>query len=355
MEIYAIIMAGGVGARFWPQSREKNPKQLLKIFSDSSLVQDTVGRLKGIVDDDKIFVITNKMQKDAVIEQLISVPKENVVAEPFGRNTAACIGLASVLVKHKSDDAVMLVLPADHLITDIAKFQNTIINAAEFADRNKALMTIGINPTRPETGYGYIQSAQAVLNDTIFKVKTFAEKPNIETARRFIDAGDFFWNSGMFVWKVSTILHEIKMHMPDLYDGVMEIENNIDRKDFEKVLSHVYGQLRSISIDYGIMEKTKNAFLIKGSFDWSDVGSWEAVYQLSSKDNNGNVRKGDVFLENTGGSYIHSNGKFTAVIGGKNIIVIDTEDALLICDRERAQEVKHIIDYLRMHKRNELL
>ncbi|OGV94168.1 MAG: mannose-1-phosphate guanylyltransferase, partial [Melioribacter sp. RIFOXYB12_FULL_38_5] len=255
MELYAVIMAGGVGSRFWPRSKECKPKQLIRIFGDNTMIQDTVKRMEGLVEPKNIFVITNKVQKPRVIEQLPQLPQENIVDEPFGKNTAACIGLASVLIKAKNNEAVVLTLPSDHLIKDEDEFRKCLKNAAEFAYESKGLVTIGITPNRPETGYGYIQFDEKEISSNIYKVLTFAEKPNLATARRFIESGDFLWNAGIFIWRVDTILEEIKNFLPDLHEGLLEIESAIGTTDFEKQLVNVYGQLKSISIDYGVMEK----------------------------------------------------------------------------------------------------
>ncbi|PID61960.1 MAG: mannose-1-phosphate guanylyltransferase [Ignavibacteriae bacterium] len=355
MDLYVIIMAGGVGARFWPRSKQKKPKQLLKIFGDQTMIQDTVDRLDGLVRKENIYVITNKIQQSGIAEKLSKIPIENIIAEPFGKNTAACIGLASTIINKKSKDAVTIILPADHLIKNVEEFKETIKKAADFAAKSNSLVTIGIKPSRPETGYGYIQVVDKEEENGIFKVLTFAEKPNLSTAKRFIESGDFLWNSGMFIWKTETILNEIKLYLPDLYEGLMKIQHSLDTDSFEETLTEVYGQLVSVSIDYGIMEKSNKVYLIKGDFAWSDVGSWEEVYHLSPKDNNGNAAKGENYTENTLNSFIHSPKKFTAVLGLSNIIVIDTDDALLICNRENAQNVKHIVDFLKMNDKNELL
>ena len=329
MEIFAIIMAGGIGARFWPRSKKKNPKQLLKIFGDNTLIQDTVERVNGICPKENIIIVTNEKQRDGVIEQLPDIPVENIIVEPFGRNTAAGIGLASVLIQKKS--------------------------AANFAEENPALVTIGIVPTRPETGYGYIQIDEDSGKNDVYKVLTFAEKPNYATAVNFVKSGDFFWNSGMFIWKTETIINEIQKHMPDLFEGLMSIKEQIDSPDFQNILSNIYGQLRSVSIDYGIMEKSENVFLVKGKFNWSDVGSWEAVYELSEKDEDGNVKIGSIYTDMVVDSYIYSPEKFTAVIGVDNVIVINYKDTLLVCKRDKAQDVKNIIDYLKLNKLNDHL
>jgi mannose-1-phosphate guanylyltransferase len=350
MKLFAIIMAGGVGSRFWPRSKKKTPKQLLRIFGENTMIQNTVARMSELVPRENILIVTNDLQKPGVIEQLPDIPVENIIVEPFGRNTAACIGLASIIVQQREPDAVTFILPADHIITETENFVDTLKTAASFANENPALVTIGIVPTQPETGYGYIQIDEDSGKNNVFKVLTFAEKPNYATAVNFVKSGDFFWNSGMFIWKIKTILDEIKIHMPDLYEGLIQIGDQINSSDFTNILSNVYGKLRSISIDYGIMEKSEKVFLVKGKFNWSDVGSWEAVYQLNEKDQEGNVKVGNTYTDMVLDSYIYSPDKFTAVIGLDNLIVINTENALLICRRDKSQDVKNIIDYLKLNK-----
>ncbi|MGQ9644433.1 MAG: mannose-1-phosphate guanylyltransferase [Ignavibacterium sp.] len=350
MNIYAVIMAGGVGSRFWPRSKKALPKQLIKIFGEHTMIQATVNRIDDLIDRKRIFIITNELQAPEVKNQLKDIPEENIIVEPFGRNTAAAIGLASVIIKAKDPDAVTIVLPADHIIKEEEIFRNTLHNAAKFAYEKKALVTIGIHPTRPETGYGYIQINDKKVQDNIYKVLTFAEKPNYATAVRFLESGDFLWNSGMFIWRVDTILEEIRTYMPDLYEGLLEIEKHLDKKDFHDVLVNTYGQMKKISIDYGIMEKSTKVYLTKGFFTWSDVGSWEEVYQLSEKDSNGNAVIGKVYTDGVIDSYIYSPDKFTAVIGVDNLIIINHDDTLLVCRRDKAQDVKNIVEYLKMNK-----
>jgi len=355
MNLYAIIMAGGVGSRFWPRSKKKNPKQLLKIFGENTMIQDTVERIKELCPKENILIVTNEAQRDGVSQQLPDIPSENIIVEPFGRNTAACIGLASIIIQERASNAVTFVLPADHVIKESEDFIKTLKTAANYAIENSALVTIGIHPTRPETGYGYIQIDEDSGTGDVFKVLTFAEKPNYDTAVNFITSGDFFWNSGMFIWRTEIILNEIKQLMPDLYEGLIQIKDQLNSSDFLNNLSNIYGQLKSVSIDYGIMEKSENVFLVKGKFSWSDVGSWEAVYQLSKKDQEGNVKVGSIYTDMVLDSYIYSPDNFTAVIGVDNIIVINYKDALLICRRDKAQDVKNIIDYLKLNKLNDHL
>jgi len=355
MKLYALIMAGGVGTRFWPRSKEKTPKQLLKIFNSRTMIQNTIERLEGLIENENIFVITNRVQKDEIVKQLTNIPEKNILIEPFGKNTAPCIGLASIFIEKLDPDAVTLVLPADHIIKDKEEFHNTLNKAAEFAHKSKGLVTIGVQPTRPETGYGYIQIDEREVEEGIYNVYTFAEKPNYATAVRFLESGDFFWNSGMFIWRVDSILSEIKEYLPNLSDGLQKLKESFSSDDFEEILENIYRKLRSISIDYGIMEKSKKVFLTRGKFTWSDVGSWEEVYQLSQKDEHGNAINGKIFTDMTMDSYVYSPDKFTALIGVDNLVVINTKDSLLICRRDRCQDVKKIVEHLKVNKLDEHL
>ena len=354
-DLFAVIMAGGIGSRFWPRSKERKPKHLIRIFGENSMIQDTVERISAIIPKENIYIITNRVQKPRVKAQLKEIPEENIIDEPFRKNTSACIALASLIIKQKNENAIIINLPSDHLINDVTSFQQTILKAAEFAKKSDGLVTIGIKPSRPETGYGYIQIDERYVDNSVFPVLTYAEKPNLETARRFIIAGDFLWNSGIFLWRADVIFNELKKHMPDLYDEIIKLKSKLGTLEFERELVAAYGQLKSISIDYGLGEKSDNVFCIKGFFDWGDVGSWEEVYYLSDKDSDANVKIGDIYTEKTFGSYVFSPKKFTALIGVEQLIVINTNEALLICNRENSQEVKQVVDFLRMHNRTELL
>ena len=354
-DLFAVIMAGGIGSRFWPRSKERKPKHLIRIFGENSMIQDTVERISAIIPKENIYIITNRVQKPRVKAQLKEIPEENIIDEPFRKNTSACIALASLIIKQKNENAIIINLPSDHLINDVTSFQQTILKAAEFAKKSDGLVTIGIKPSRPETGYGYIQIDERYVDNSVFPVLTYAEKPNLETARRFIIAGDFLWNSGIFLWRADVIFNELKKHMPDLYDEIIKLKSKLGTLEFERELVAAYGQLKSISIDYGLMEKSDNVFCIKGFFDWGDVGSWEEVYYLSDKDSDANVKSGDIYTEKTFGSDVFSPKKFTALIGVEQLIVINTNEALLICNRENSQEVKQVVDFLRMHNRTELL
>jgi mannose-1-phosphate guanylyltransferase len=359
--VVAVIMAGGVGKRFWPRSREKSPKQLLEIVGKGTMIQNTVERLKNFVDYRDVFVVTNKVQKGAVGKQLARVPEENIIVEPVGRNTAPCIGLAALHVKRLDPSAVMVVLPSDHIIGDAKEFNRVLALAVETARESNSLLTIGIHPTHPETGYGYIQmfneegEHNPYFSKGVFRVKTFAEKPNLQTAERFLASGDFLWNSGMFVWSVDAILKEIERRLPDLYTELLKIEEVAGSSSYQSTLEHVYGLIRGISIDYGVMEKAAKVFVIPGNFGWSDIGSWDEVYRVSGKDTNGNSITGKVILKDTTDSYIYSPDKVVATIGVNDLIIINTDDALLICRRGRSQDVKETYDYLKRKQMNEYL
>ncbi|MFC1724961.1 mannose-1-phosphate guanylyltransferase [candidate division KSB1 bacterium] len=350
--MYAVIMAGGVGKRFWPWSRRENPKQFLRLFGEKALIQNTVDRLKPVVKDDNIFIVTNEVQKKKTVELLPSVKEENIIAEPFGRNTAPCIGLSAVLLEKIDPEAVQVVLPADHLIIDDKEFRKVLKNACKAAE-DGTLVTIGITPTRPATGYGYIQ-----FNDEIdihpgfdvFKVKTFAEKPDFETAKRFLKSGDFLWNSGMFIWKVKTILKEIKKNLPDLYEILMKIRDSIGTDNFNSTLVKEYKRIEAISIDYGVMEKAENVAVLKGDFGWSDIGGWEEFYRLGKKDKKNNVVIGEGVLRDSNFNLVYSNNRLIACLGINDMVVIDTDDVVLVCPRDKTEEINKMVDYLNKKK-----
>jgi mannose-1-phosphate guanylyltransferase len=358
---YGIIMAGGVGARFWPLSRERKPKQFLSIFGDESLIQMTYNRLRQMLDAEHIYIVTNAMQKPAIQDQLPQLPETNIIVEPIGRNTAPCIGLAAVHIRKMDPDAVMMVLPADHLIQDVDECTRVLKNAMMVAEETGNLVTIGIQPTRPETGYGYIQYEEEsdkqnpYVKIGAYHVKTFAEKPNLSTAERFLESGDFLWNSGMFIWKVETILGEIHRLLPDLHDGLKTIEEAIGTEEYMPTLDQAYRMIRGISIDYGVMEKAENVYVLRGEFGWSDVGSWDEVYRVGTKDENGNTVHGRVVARNSKNNLLHANTRTIATYGIDDLIVIETDDAVLVCKRSASQDVKEVVDYIRRKHLDDLL
>lgn len=349
---YAIIMAGGIGTRFWPKSRESNPKQFLSFFDDRTLFQNTIDRITPIVPHNRIIVITNQQYVNLVQEQVPDLPSENIIGEPIGKNTAPCIALAATIVKERDTDGTMVVLPSDHFITKPSKFLSVLKAAIAKADCGENLVTIGIEPHRPETGYGYIQYKTNNHEDfngvSVHEVVTFAEKPDVETAVNFLKSGDFLWNSGMFVWKASTILNEIKADLPHLYNLTEEFTLSRRNEKIGNALNVFYKNANDISIDYGVMEKARTVYVVPGDFGWNDVGSWLAVYELEDKDKLGNVIKiADSRLINSSNCYISSDtNRFVAVVGLEGVAVVDTVDALLVTRLDASQEVKKVVESL---------
>lgn len=359
--VYAVVMAGGVGSRFWPRSRERSPKQLIEIVGPGTMIQNTVSRIRPLIPPPHVFVVTNRLQEEAVYGQLDFLPKENVLVEPVGRNTAPCIGWAATCIEQMDPDAVMVVLPADHIIKDQAEFLRVLNLAMKVAGETDGLLTIGIKPDHPETGYGYIQFDDEAHPhnpyhaDGVYRVKTFAEKPNLETAQRFLQSGDFLWNSGMFVWRAKAILREIQIHMPDLHEQLLTLQRASKAPSFKAALDQAYGLIKSISIDYGVMEKAGNVFVVKGDFGWNDVGSWDEVVRIAKKDTDGNSLKGQVIARSSKSNYIDAGNRLVAVVGVDDLIIISTDDAVLICRKGRSQEVKEIVDYVRRKQMNDYL
>ena len=358
--IYAVIMAGGIGSRFWPRSRERSPKQVLEIIGSGSMIINTISRIQSLVPIEKTLVVTNKLQKELIHKQIPSLPLSNILTEPIGRNTAPCIGLAAKWISKQDPEAIMIVLPADHIIRDVNEFLHMLRQGIRVAQEKDALVTIGIKPTHPETGYGYIQfddssKKNPYATEGIFHVKTFAEKPNMETAEKFLKSGDFIWNSGMFIWKTRIILQEIDKHLPELGEQLSKLNSVIGTESYASTLEHIYGIIRSVSIDYGVMEKASHVFVAIGDFGWSDVGSWDEVVRLTPTDGNGNAFRGTVFVKDSHRNYIDAGNKVVATIGVDDIIVITTDDAVLICKKGLSQDVKEVVDYLRRKQINELL
>ena len=320
MKTTALIMAGGRGERFWPKSRKNLPKQFLSLTDDGrTMIQLTVDRISSLVDIKDVYIATNKNYLPLVQEQLPGIPKENIICEPVGRNTAPCIGLGAAHVQKKDGDALMIVLPSDHLIKNNELFAQTLKNALDVAQKGPNLVTIGITPNYPETGYGYL------------------------------------WNSGMFVWKASTVLSCVKEFMPDLYSGLEKLQAAVGTDGYEKLLESVFPTLPSESIDYGVMEKAKSIYILPGDFGWDDVGSWLAVGRIKALDETNSAISGNVVAVNCEHNIIQGGKKLIAAVGLKHLVVVDTDDAILICAKESAGDIKKVLQNLRDQKREEYL
>jgi len=344
--LYAIILAGGSGTRLWPRSRKEHPKQLLDLVSERTMLQETYDRIVPLIPPQNIFVITNWQYVDNVQAQLPYVPASQVIGEPEGRGTAPPAALAALLLRGRDPDAVTLILPADHVIPNAEAFRQALAAAAQLAQDNY-LVTLGIKPTFPETGYGYIQAGDELTGSTLLKsyrVQQFLEKPNLETAETFLARGNYFWNSGIFIWRAAKILDEFARHLPKMNAQLENIvANGFDALSF----STDWLALQNETIDYGIMEKATEVAVIPLDAGWNDIGSWAALYDLMEHDAADNAVHGDHIGVNTRSSLIYSNKRLIATIGLENIIIIDTEDALLICAKDSAQDVKKIVDELK--------
>jgi mannose-1-phosphate guanylyltransferase len=357
--MFAVIMAGGSGTRFWPASRDRLPKQFLKITGDRTMFEETVARLRPFIAEDHIYAVVGQVHAE-LTRQALSASDVHMLVEPRGRNTAAAIGLAAIEIRRRDAEAPMIVLPADHFIADLDNFARTM-QAATSAAASGAIVTVGIQPTRPETGYGYIQMSEAVgraLDRTYYRVARFVEKPDHVRALEYLASNQYAWNSGIFVFTARTILAEIAACMPELAAGLDEIAQTIGSSDYKETLARVYDGLASVSIDYGVMEKTEAPiYAFKADFAWSDVGSWQALYELraSEADANGNLLLGDAATADAKSNLLYSTTNRTvALLGVDGLIVVDTEDALLIADRARAQEVKQFPEAFRRDNRTEL-
>lgn len=356
MKKTALIMAGGRGERFWPKSRKRMPKQFLSLTDDGkTMIQHTVERILPMVDMEDIYIVTNRDYKMLVQEQLPDIPQENILCEPVGRNTAPCIGLGAVHIARKYEDAVMFVLPSDHLIKYNTIFQKTLADAADVAEQGENLVTLGITPDYPETGYGYIKFNPEETLGRAFAVDRFVEKPDLETAKGYLATEQYLWNSGMFIWKVSTILKNLEKYLPETYTGLQKIQQAIGTEDERSVLEHEFEAFRSESIDYGIMEKAQNIYILSGSFGWDDVGSWLAVERIRQSNEFGNVITGNAITVDTKNTIIQGDKKLIATVGIENLIVVDTEDALLICEKDSAGNIKKVLENLKICNRTEYL
>jgi mannose-1-phosphate guanylyltransferase len=355
--VYVAIMAGGGGTRFWPWSREKRPKQILPIISNRSMIWETVDRLRPFIAPEKIFIVTSRSQAEDLHREVPQIPESNLLLEPVGRNTAPCLCLAALHIQKRSPQAVMVALPADHFISNRPGFLRTLRAAVKFAASQNFLITLGVKPLEPETGYGYIQRGETlgkVQGLPVFRAKAFREKPTLPKARAYLHRGDYFWNSGIFIWQAGVFLEAVKRFLPRLYGEMMPLQNSLGAPRESKVIEKIYGRAQSVSVDYGVMEKADNVALLEAQFSWNDVGSWAALGKIWPKDNMGNALSGGtqrarrrILAIDSSGCLIRGEEKLIAVIGLKDTIVVEAGNAFLVCPRERAQEVRKVLQELK--------
>ena len=351
---YVAIMAGGIGSRFWPMSRTAYPKQFLDVLNTGkTLIQWTYERYTQFIPAENIFIVTSEEYVDIVKTQLPLLPVQNILAEPSKKNTAPCIAYISFKLAQIDPHATFIVAPSDHLILEQENFQKIVEKALDFVSNINALATLGIKPSNPNTGYGYIQYEGLEVSNGVYKVKTFTEKPTQEIAESFLASGDFLWNAGIFIWSVSSIKKAFKQNLPEQYDIFENAAQSFFTENEAETIRAFYEQCKSISIDYGIMEKAQNVYVIPSEFGWSDLGTWTSLYDISPKDENNNVVKGKhVFMYNVEGCLVNKsenlNGKIIALKSVKDLIIVDTPDVLLICDKSQEQEVKQIATDLKI-------
>ncbi len=346
----ALIMAGGQGTRFWPLSRADRPKQFLKLTDNQlTMLQSTVQRLKGIVAEERVFIATNEEYRQAISEQLPVIPEDNIIIEPCKRDTAPAVGLSTLYIEEKYPGATMVILPADHLIEDEDRFSQLVEKAVMIAAKERNLITLGIKPTRPETGYGYIHCGKlyhTIDEDHVYKVESFTEKPDQVTAVKFFKDDSYLWNSGMFIWQTGTILHKIKEYMPELYDSLMVMKGALGTGQEKEIIKKEFDKIEGVSIDYGIMEKADDIYVLPADFGWDDLGSWPALERVKKVDENKNIILGKHYGIDTSNAIIYSPDKVVTTIGLEDIVIVNTKDAILICKKDRAQEVKEIREIL---------
>ncbi|GAB4422851.1 MAG: mannose-1-phosphate guanylyltransferase [Anaerolineae bacterium] len=353
--MFALILSGGVGTRLWPQSRKALPKQLLPLISERTMVQNTVDRILPIIAPENIFFATNKEYGDIIAAQLPEVPPQNIVTEPSAKNTAPCIGLSALHMRRLDPTEVMASLHADHFIANEEGFRQALLAAEEVA-RQGYLVTLGITPDKPETGYGYIHRGGLLGNfngHDVYEVGQFLEKPNLETAQRFVTAGTYYWNSGIFIWQLSTLMDAFSRHTPQLFGQLSQIEQAIAAGS---AIEPHWDGINPISIDVGILERAAKVAVIPVDFGWNDVGSWTATHEVAPKDELGNVVKGAHSLViDSRNSYVQSSDRLVALVGLDDVVVVDTGDAVLVCARDKAQNVKDVVSWLQENNREDLL
>jgi mannose-1-phosphate guanylyltransferase len=358
MDIRAVIMAGGVGTRFWPLSRTQKPKQFLPIISDKTMIEETAHRLLPLISYENIYTIANQSHTSTIKNLLPQIPKRNLLVEPQGKNTGPSLMLATAAISLQNPEAAVIALPADHLIKDAERFIKKLEAASHAACDGDHIVTFGIPPSHPATGYGYIRfslkDSAEIAGETFFSVETFKEKPGIEQANEFLDAGNHFWNSGMFLWQAKTFPLKLERYAPELFPFWEKMVEALETKQ-ESLLTSVFEEMPSISIDYALMERAQPVWMCRGDFGWSDVGSWSSLSDIWTKDDRGNALRGECFLLDSANCLVHNPGKITALVGLEDLIVVDTEDALLICRKEYDQKVKQIVEHMKKKGGNEHL
>lgn len=347
MSVFAVIMAGGSGTRFWPASRRHRPKQLLPLGPDDrTLLRATIDRISDVVPAERVLIVTSALLADAIAAELPELPRDNILEEPTGRNTAPCVAWAAAHIRRRDPEGSMMVLPADHHIGDEDAYREVLRNALG-ACKGGALVTVGLTPTRPETGYGYLELGEAV-DEGVFAARRFVEKPDRQRAEQFLSAGNFLWNSGMFFFKAASILEAVAEHLPGLASGIDALDEAAKTGEEADLVASTYGELPSVSIDHGVMEKASVVHVVPGSFGWSDLGSWMSAWELGNKDDADNAVRGDAVLVDARGNIVDvPAGKVVALVGVEDLVVVDTEDALLVMPRERAQDVRAVVNALK--------
>lgn len=341
--VYAVIMAGGLGERFWPLSTAECPKQFLRLVSGKSLLRNTVDRIGSLISIDRQIVVAGEQHASLVRKELPDLPAANLVCEPVGRNTAACVGLASLFIERRDPDAVIAILPADHHIPNTTAFLGSLVTAIQAAQERNGIVTIGVKPDRPETGYGYMRIG-AETGSGIHSVLEFREKPDEETAKHYLEAGNYFWNAGIFVVQNRTIQQLISMHLPGHWVKLEQIRLVVGTSEYGEVLAAIYPTFQKISMDYGVLEKADNNYMVYGSFEWDDLGSWTALDRVFAKDEDGNVVIGRHVGIHTSNCIIYEQaGKVVATIGLRDLIVAETAHGLLICSKSRAQDIRALL------------
>ncbi|EHK2327978.1 mannose-1-phosphate guanylyltransferase [Clostridium perfringens] len=345
----ALIMAGGKGTRFWPLSTEKKPKQFLNLIGDKTMIQMTVDRIRPIIPIERIFVCTGDSYVDLVKSQLPDIPEKNIIVEPEGRNTAPCIALSAMIIKKYYNDATMVVLPSDHLIKDEDSFRNILLDGEKYLKENdKAILTLGMTPNRPETGYGYIKFSKDktyINNNEVIKVDKFVEKPNLEKALEYLADGSYLWNGGMFIWTVNNILDQIKEFIPKTYNALKNIEQ-INLNELQGYINENYGKTDSISVDYAILEKSNEIYVIPSDFGWDDVGSWEALDRYREKDDNGNIFIGKINSIDSNNNLIISKNHNVIIHGLNDIYIIENDGNIIVGKKEEVSKIKSLKECL---------